>query len=72
MIFVFDFNRLPQKEQDRVEEILAKSLKKERGEPVEDLIPVEDEEESDEGKPIQYCAFDILWKDVFHLVFYSE
>ena len=48
----FDFFRLPEKEQARVEEILAKSLRKERGEPIEigDVITVpDDDDKTDEG-----------------------
>ena len=55
----FDFFRLPDKEQARVEEILAKSLRKERGEPIEigDVITVpDDEDETDEGTE---CALSI-------------
>ena len=49
--FTHDFSRLPEKEQKRVEEILAKSLRKERGEPIEDIItvPDDDDEATDEG-----------------------
>jgi hypothetical protein len=53
LIYIHLFlNRLPIKEQTRVEEILHRALKKERGEPIEDLVilPSESEEnEEDEG-----------------------
>ena len=45
-------NRLPIKEQTRVEEILHRALKKERGEPIDDLVilPSEsDDNEDNEG-----------------------
>lgn len=47
-----DTYRLPIKEQTRVEEILHRALKKERGEPVEDLVIIDselDNEEEDEN-----------------------
>ena len=51
--YQFALCSLPKKEQDRVEEILAKSLRKERGEPIEEIITVGDDEESDEGIQIR-------------------
>ncbi|KAL4238217.1 hypothetical protein ACF0H5_002929 [Mactra antiquata] len=44
-----DTYRLPGKEKKRVEEILNKALKKERGEPIEDLvIPMSDDDDEEE------------------------
>ncbi|XP_045173685.2 poly [ADP-ribose] polymerase tankyrase-like [Mercenaria mercenaria] len=43
-----DTYRLPIKEQTRVEEILHRALKKERGEPIEELILIPSESEDDE------------------------
>ena len=44
LIILLFYCRLPKNEQKRVEEILNKALKKERGEPIDDVAPDDEEE----------------------------